>query len=267
MPLSKKSDSPALDPNQNSVLYNAMIYPYRNMSIRGVWWYQGEQNVGEATYYTCAFPALIQDWKSLFNLVNLPFTFFFVQLAPWVAGGNDAVAEIRQAQLAGLSLPYVGFATAADLGDLTAPYGSVHPRDKQDVGYRMSLATRAIGFGENIVWRGPFATSARVVTSPPNAVVEVMFEKSSMGSGLRMRNVYCPAALATDHCGWPAIQTSDGKWHNTTSTSITTTTARFSAVLTANAVIKQVSFGFADWPLITIYNAEGLPASPFILSV
>ena len=31
-------------PNQHSVLWNAMIYPFLNMTIKGAIWYQGEAN-------------------------------------------------------------------------------------------------------------------------------------------------------------------------------------------------------------------------------
>ena len=41
----------AVNPNQNSVLWNAMIYPLLPTSIFGVLWYQGEQNTFEASIY------------------------------------------------------------------------------------------------------------------------------------------------------------------------------------------------------------------------
>ena len=34
------------DPHQHSVLWNAMIYPFLNMTIKGAIWYQGEANAG-----------------------------------------------------------------------------------------------------------------------------------------------------------------------------------------------------------------------------
>jgi len=56
----------------------------------------------------------------------------------------------------------VFMAVAMDLGDPTSPYGSVHPRDKQDVGARLSLAGRAVAFGDTTVYySGPIATAAK----------------------------------------------------------------------------------------------------------
>lgn len=45
-----------------------------------------------------------------------------------------------------------------DLGDPTSPYGSVHPRDKQDVGYHLSLVGQAVAYhDESLYYTGPIA--------------------------------------------------------------------------------------------------------------
>ena len=40
-------------------------------------------------------------------------------------------------------------AVAIDLGDPTSPYGSVHPRDKSDVGLRLSIGARAVVYKDS----------------------------------------------------------------------------------------------------------------------
>ena len=58
-------------------------------------------------------------------------------------------------------LPYVFMAVAVDLGDPTSPFGSIHPRDKQDVGARLALAGRAVAYGDSqVYYTGPIATTA-----------------------------------------------------------------------------------------------------------
>jgi sialate O-acetylesterase len=71
----------------DSVLWNAMIYPYTvgPMSFRTAIWYQGESNVGEAAYYSCQFPAMIVDWRAKLPGLN---TFGFVQIAGWTGYSN-----------------------------------------------------------------------------------------------------------------------------------------------------------------------------------
>jgi len=57
----------------------------------------------------------------------------------------------------------VFMAVAIDLGDPTSPFGSVHPRDKQDVGYRLALAGRAIAYhDESVYYTGPISKEVSV---------------------------------------------------------------------------------------------------------
>lgn len=46
--------------------------------------------------------------------------------------------------MAALKLPKVGYAVAIDLGDTTSPYTTIHPREKEEVGRRLSLVALAI---------------------------------------------------------------------------------------------------------------------------
>lgn len=90
-------------------------------------------------YYSCQFPAMIQDWRAKFGLGDEA-PFVFVQLAPYCvdvmwcnstvprAGLEPELPLLRQAQLAALKLPNVAAAITIDAGDITAPLGSVHPR-------------------------------------------------------------------------------------------------------------------------------------------
>lgn len=41
-----------------SLLYNAMIYPIRNLAVKGMIWYQGEANRNKPEEYARLFPAL-----------------------------------------------------------------------------------------------------------------------------------------------------------------------------------------------------------------
>ena len=105
---------------------------------------QGEQNSGAdtPTLYQCAQPDLVLDWRAGFRNPNLFFA--VVQLAPWIGGANFNIAIERFAQESVLTVPLTGIATAIDLGDPTAPYGSVHPRRKQAVGARLAANALAL---------------------------------------------------------------------------------------------------------------------------
>ena len=77
---------------------------------------------------------MIADWRAKFGLPDL--SFFYVQLA----GYHDDYSRIRAAQDAALRLPLVGRALAIDLSDPSSPEGSIHPRRKQEVHCRPTVA-------------------------------------------------------------------------------------------------------------------------------
>lgn len=90
-----------------------------------------------------------------------------------ITGAGPAIPDTRAAQESALKLADVGMATAIDLGDPTSPEGlrsschrhlqnlqldsschhagNIHPRDKQEVGRRLSLAARWIAYGDRNV--------------------------------------------------------------------------------------------------------------------
>ncbi|KAM5132162.1 sialate O-acetylesterase-like [Mantella aurantiaca] len=157
-------------PCKRSVLWNAMIHPFLNMTIKGVIWYQGEQNTGtNPNLYNCTFPALISDWRLNFNegslgQTDLNFPFGFVQLSTnHKYQQKDNFPDIRWHQTAdygyapNVKMPNTFMAVTMDLGDVMSPYGSIHPRDKETVGYRLYLGARNIAYGEkDIPFQGPY---------------------------------------------------------------------------------------------------------------
>jgi sialate O-acetylesterase len=147
--------------NSNSVLWNAMISPLLPMRFKFALWYQGESNMNNPANYACRFPAMIADWRLKFNL-TLPF--FFVQLAAYDGRmGGPTWPALQMAQLAALSLPSVGFASAMDLGDPTCPYDPIHPRIKGPLANRLANVVLKEVYGQNqLVVLGPAAHSAHV---------------------------------------------------------------------------------------------------------
>ena len=80
------------DKNHNEYLWNAMIHPFLNMAIKGVLWYQGENNAGYSNsnyrghnrdIYDCTFSNLITSWRQNWHNSDPEFPFGFVQLAPY----------------------------------------------------------------------------------------------------------------------------------------------------------------------------------------
>ncbi|MCE4554299.1 sialate O-acetylesterase [Roseateles cellulosilyticus] len=131
--------------NAPALGHNGLIAPLQGLSVRGVLWYQGEENAGRAAAYADGFKRLIQDWRRQFADPGLPF--LFVQLASWMPMAENRPdgngwAELRASQAAALSLPHTGMATAIDVGDTA----DIHPRNKRTVGQRLAaLAMHELG--------------------------------------------------------------------------------------------------------------------------
>jgi sialate O-acetylesterase len=154
---------PGFGPNDYPcLLFNAMIHPLIPFTIRGALWYQGEANAERAHQYRMAFPLMITDWRSQWGEGNFPF--YFVQLASWNADhGNSergsAWAELREAQTMTLHLPATGMSVTTDIGES----GDIHPKNKQDVGWRLAAIALHHVYGQNIEYSGPVLDSVQRV--------------------------------------------------------------------------------------------------------
>ena len=146
------------------VLYNAMIHPLLPFPIKGAIWYQGEANANasndDAFVYRDLFPSMIEDWRGRWGVGDFPF--LWVQLANFMAPdpqpAESGWAMLRESQAATLSVANTAQAVIIDIGEAD----DIHPRNKQDVGLRLALAARHVAFGEDIVYSGPTYRSHRV---------------------------------------------------------------------------------------------------------
>lgn len=134
-------------------MFNAMIAPLTNYSIKGVIWYQGESNAGRPEEYRELFGTMITNWRKRWEQEEMPF--LFVQLANFMerkeVQPESNWALLREAQTKTLELPKTGMAAIIDIGEAD----DIHPRNKKDVGERLWLQARKVAFGEGILASGP----------------------------------------------------------------------------------------------------------------
>ena len=121
-------------PGTPGVLFNAMIHPLLNYTIKGAIWYQGESNILDARLYPALMKTMITSWRNAWGLGDFPF--YFVQIAPFAYEEPYAGALLREAQLKCLSVPNTGMAVTMDLVD---NINDIHPKNKLDVGKRLAL--------------------------------------------------------------------------------------------------------------------------------
>jgi sialate O-acetylesterase len=236
-----------------SNLFNAMINPIIPFGIKGVIWYQGESNgdkLSQAIEYRQLFPRLISDWRKNWSQGNFPF--LFVQLANYKKAARKPVEGIwpwvREAQLKTLDMQATGMAVITDIGDSA----DIHPTNKKDVGLRLSLAARKTAYGEQLVYSGPIFKRMKIKGN----VIEISF--NHVGTGLIGRKP--ENNQTTDTLKGFGIAGADGKfvWAD----------ARIEGdkiLVSSKEILNPVAvrYNWADNPLGTLYNKEGLPASPF----
>ncbi|UJR37757.1 hypothetical protein I4U23_030450 [Adineta vaga] len=194
----------------NTVLYNAMIHPFTRMVIKGAIWYQGEQNTGSnRDKYTCTFSKLIEYWRAIWHArtksINDPsFPFGFVQLATSdktgkVVGGFPWIRWHQTFDVGYVPnnvVPNVFMAVALDLRD---DEGGVHPRDKLDVGYRLSRSGLAVAYGyKNITYQGPIVFNISIASDSSKVNVTYSHEISPSVE-LRNPNGFEVCCAGTEH--------------------------------------------------------------------
>jgi len=233
---------PRRSPGSAATLFNGMVAPLIPFSIRGVIWYQGEANGSQGYEYRTLFPTLIKDWRARWGRGEFPF--LCVQLAPWEAGNADgpAWAELRDAQrYATQALPKVGMAVITDAGDPK----DIHPKNKEPVGTRLALLARKIAHDENIVADGPVYKSME--TDGNRAVLTF----GSVGAGLESRGGPLAGFVV---CG------EDRKF-----VAAQAEIRGDTVVVWADDIERPVAvrYGWKNYPVINLFNKNGLPASPF----
>lgn len=130
------------------------------------------------------------------NKFDLFDVLFFVRHQLSANGNDSALADgftvIRWAQTANygyvpnLREQNVFMAVSMDLGNASSPYGSIHPNDKQDVGYRLALAGRAVAYGDlDVYYSGPLVLDV-IITWMANTttwLATVRYHHESVGKG------------------------------------------------------------------------------------
>lgn len=225
-------------------LYETMFTQTLPYTVRGVIWYQGEANANAKAgeHYRSVFSALIEEWRQDLGKPKLPF--LFVQLATLDRKKPDTYwAELRDAQRwVDDNVPNTGMAVLTDGGEKT----NIHPHSKPVVGRRLALLARNRVYGEKeLVCQGPRLKNHTLKGS----AIELTF--TDTGSGLVLK-----PGTGNDFeiCG------ADGQF----------VPARAELCggkirVAADGIEKpeQVRYGWKMWFDTTLYNAEGLPATPF----
>lgn len=155
----------ARHPYDPTFLFDAGIQPIKNYAIKGVIWYQGESNAEQTTLHSKLFKMLVNDWRMQFKNPEMPF--YYVQLS---SINRPTWGKFRDSQRKLLTIPYTGMAVCSDIGHPT----DVHPKEKWEVGKRLSSIALAKSYAKNIAYSGPLFDYANIIKDK----IEVYFKFS-----------------------------------------------------------------------------------------
>lgn len=232
-----------------STLYNGMIAPLGRYGLRGVLWYQGESNTAQRDGYLALLRIFRNDWRARFG-ADLPM--LIVQLAaygvPNTLPGESDWAALREAQRkADLEDPNTGLAVAIDIGDRY----DIHPPNKQELGRRLARAARHVAYREKLPASGPVPLSARHEgDSVAVAFGDVTGKLIAYGANGPVGFELCGAKV--DSCRYADAEI---RGHEVILRSPATASA------------TRVRYGWADSPVVTLFDGAGLPAGPFQIPI
>ena len=241
-----------------SAIYNSMVHPLAPFAMRGGIWYQGESNGGEGVTYYHKKHALVNGWRKVFQ--NKDLAFYWVQLANFRKenenpAGGDGWAKIREAQTQALDIPGTGMAVITDIGAAN----DIHPRNKQDVGWRLAQWALHQTYGKkNVVPAGPLFKSQKVEGDSIRLTFNYVGKGLMVGKKTGLEPTMEVKAGKLSHF---AIAGEDKKWFWAEATIDGET-----VVVKSSDVPKPVAvrYGYTMNPAkANLYNKEGVPASPF----
>lgn len=138
--------------------FNGMLAPYTRYPVKGIIWYQGEENLGidgipATNEYGNKMKATIQGWRAAWGIADLPV--IFTELANYkysamysvLGGSREALPRFIAQQQKATQLPGVYGITISDVSN----YNDIHPTEKATVGIRMGNTALGYVYGKDIV--------------------------------------------------------------------------------------------------------------------
>ena len=230
-----------LTQNTPSTLYNGMMAPLLNYTIKGFIWYQGESNVGEGgkahNNYKAIFPLMVNNLRKYYGR-NMPF--YYAQLANYFNYGG-MLPYFRQIQSELLKIKNTGMIVTLDIGENY----DFHPSNKHDVGKRFALLALNRTYGVKTLDSGPVLNELDF-----NGKYANLYFKNT-GSGLK---------ISDEDKSWFEIAGED-KIYYESDANVYNNFLQLSSNYVQNP--KFVRYAWSDTAKATLFNIEGLPASPF----
>lgn len=239
--------------SSGGLIYNAMIAPMTPMTIRGAIWYQGEANRMDKGAYEQKMKDLIGSWRDAFGRSDMPF--YFVEIAPFKYGGTEpwALGELRAAQArVAATVPHTGMIHTLDNPDDVT---NIHPNNKPQIGARLARLALADTYGikQGKTVTGPVFRSAKV----REGGILIKFEETA------------DALMTVDNKAPIGFEAQvDGVGPNAPWVKAEADIQGDRVMVTVPGKVPQaVRFCWLETEQTNLRNAEGLPPSPFLVTL
>ena len=235
-------DTAKIGKNDPAVLFNAMLNPVIGFAIKGVLWYQGENNRVNPLTYDKKMAAMVKDWRTRWAAGEWPF--YYVQIAPNVYKDHkEDIPLLYEAQYGAMSLiPNSGMVVSVDAGSQT----TIHPPNKTIISKRLAYWALGKTYGKaGISYSGPVYKSLRVA----DGKATLSFDQIALGLTAYDQKLLSFEIAGEDKVFYPAEAVISGK-----------------TIIVKNEKVKQpiaVRYAFKDNAVGNVYNVEGLPLMPF----
>lgn len=236
------ADTTGLNKNTPTVLFNAMLNPLIGFGIKGVIWYQGEQNRNNPEMYDRLLAAMVKDWRTRWQMGEWPF--YYVQIAPYAYHDKlGPAAPLREAQTRALNLiNNCGMAVSIDVGSEK----SIHPPDKTTIAKRLLCWALANTYHyKGLAYESPFYQSMQV----NHDTVIVRFKNAANGLTSFGKPIAAFEIAGEDKKFYPATAWITGEGIRLKSENVKRPVA--------------VRYAYKDWVTCDLYNTEGFPLAPF----
>lgn len=231
--------------NTATCAYNALIAPIAPYQLKGVLWYQGENDIGFTLKYKRLMVQLVQDWREDFRFSSLPF--YFVQLPPIGVKKkrpeDSYYAELREAQADVQKCPYTYMVVTTDTGQ--GDDIPMHPREKKTIAHRLAYLVLATQYKEPLKCFAPAYDAMEIEDNSIRVHIRraepELIAKGGAPQGFEV--------AGEDKLFYPAEAKIDGD-----------------AIVVFNKKVQKpvaVRYAWADNPKGNIFNPDDVPLIPF----
>lgn len=230
-------------PYRPAGMYHTMLKSVIPYTLRGFFYYQGENDDHRPDTYATLLNVMISRWRQDFGDDSLAFLLVQLPMFSYLdTPENGAWSKLREAQMRTFrTVKNTGIAVTLDCGEL----GNIHPTEKHTVAHRLALQARYLVYGEHTL--DAFAPMYRSHTVSGNTMT-IAFDYAEQGMEWHGEPNGFEIAGA-DGKYYPAQAVLDGN----------------RVLLTAPQVTRPVfaRYAWVNYGVVSLFGKNGIPTAPF----